>query len=157
MKIDKSIIFLIVLAALILSYFMFFYGSVEFNLRDESVSVNIYDTIDLREYIFEVKDNNKKNLNKKVKITANVEEPDKLEDGKLYIGDFSSKTVTYTLKYKFKTYTKTLEIRVIDDPNDPNFKPNYDYKGEENKDDAPNANVNNNLNNNQKKYLETLR
>lgn len=157
MKIDKSIIFLIVLGAVILLYFMLFYGKLDFNLKYEDVAVNIHDTIDLREYIGEVKDSNRKNLANKVKITVDVEEPDKFGNNKLYVGSFDNKTVTYTIKYKFKTYTKTLSIRVIDNPNDPNFKPNYDYKGSENNDDVPNKNVNNNLTEQQKAYIKSLK
>lgn len=158
MKIDKSIVFLIVLAALILGYFMFFYCDVKFELKDEVVRVNIYDTIDLKNYIYTAKDSTGKKLYNKVKITVDGGELDKFKNNKLFVGDFSNKTVTYKLKYKFKTFTKTLDIMVISDPNDPDFKPNPDYISEvENTDDVPEGNINSNLNEQQRKYLETLK
>ena len=155
MKISKSIIFLIVLASGILLYFMLFYGKANFELKQEIVMVNIHDTINLRDYI-SAKDINRKNLINKVKIEVDVDLPNKLENNKLYIGDFSPKTVTYTLKYKFKKYTKTLNVIVISDPMDPGFKPNYDYEDIENTDDVPNNQVNNSLTAEQKSYIDSL-
>ena len=157
-KIDKSIIFLIALGALICIYFMFFYGTVNFELKDSVVRVNIHDTIDLKSYIVKATNNNGKKLNNKIKINVNCGDVDEYKNEKLFIGDFSSKTVTYTIKYKFKTYEKTMDIIVINDPNDPDFKPNYDYESKNiNEDDKPQVNNNKNLTDQQKAYINSLR
>ena len=154
---DKSVIFLIVLAGLILGYFIFFYSEIKFELKDEIVSVNMHDTINLKQYLIKVTDNNRKDLTNRVKISVDMDANDKYENGSLYIGSASTKTVTYTLKYKFKTTKKTIEVVVITDPNDPDFNPNYDYESTTvNTDDVPNNNVNNNLTASQKKYIESL-
>ncbi len=157
MKVEKSVILLIALTALILGYFMFFYSDAKFEMKEELIEVNMHETIDLYSYINKAKDGNNKNLIKNITISVDGGSLDKLVDGKLYIGDISNKTVTYTLKYKFKKIKRTLDITVITDPNNPNFKANYEVSGEENTDDVPNKNVNKNLSETQKKYLETLK
>ncbi len=157
MKLDKSIILLIVVTLLILSYFVFFYSDIKFELKSELIEVNLHETVDLYQYVSKVKDGNNKNLITKLKISVDGGSLDKLSNHELYIGDVSNKTITYTLKYKFKTYTKTLDITVITDPNNPNFKPNYSADGVENTDDVPNHSVDKNLNAAQRNYLNSLK
>lgn len=153
---DKSIIFLIVLCALALGYFIFFYAPIEFEVSEEVISVNIYDSVSLKKYISKARGVNNKNLKNKVKITVDMGEKDSYKDDKLFIGDFSNKTVTYTLKYKFKTVKITMNIVVISDPTDPNYRIN-NYQGTDaNNDDIPNNQINDNLNSNQKSYVESL-
>ncbi len=153
---DKSVIFLIVLCALVLGYFIFFYAPIDFEVSEEIISVNIYDNVNLKNYISKARGVNNKNLKDTVKITVNMGEKDSFENDKLFIGDFSNKTVTYTLKYKFKTVKKTMSIVVISDPTDPNYRIN-NYQGTDvNNDDIPNNQINNNLNNNQKSYIDSL-
>ena len=158
MKIDKSIIFLIILGALIFVYFMLFYGTVNFELKDSVIRVNIHDTIDLKSYVLKVTNDKGKKLNKNISVDVLCSDTDEYKDGKLFIGDFSSKSVTYIVKYKFKTYKKTMDIIVISAPKDPDFRPNYDYKSTNtNEDDKPVVNSNSNLTDEQKKYIESLR
>lgn len=158
MKMDKSIIFLVVLGALIFLYFALFYTKIDFEISSEMVSVNIHDTINLKDYILKAKNENRKDLTNKVTISVVKGSSDTLKNGELFVGDFSTKTVTYTLKHKFKTVTRKLEILVITDPNDPDFKPNYDYTAtDENTDDVPDSKINSNLTESQKKYLESLK
>lgn len=158
MKIDKSIIFLITLGALIFIYFTFFNVTVNFELKDSVIRVNIHDTIDLKSYISRATNDRGKKLINKITISVEGGDIDQYKDEKLFIGDFSSKTVTYTLKYKFKTFKKTMDIIVINDPNDPDFKPNYDYESKNiNEDDKPQVNNNRNLTDEQKEYIESLK
>ena len=156
MKKDKSIILLLILGAIVFIYFAFFYVKIDFELTNEIVSVNLYDTVNLKEYIVKAKDNNGKNLINKVKISADRGDNDTLKKGELFIGDISGKTVTYTLKYKFKTVKRTLEVVVITDPNDPAFKANTNPNAEKNEHDVPDSKVNKNLTESQKKYVKSI-
>lgn len=156
MKMDKSIIFLLILGAIVFIYFTLFYVKIDFELTNEVISVNLYDTVNLKEYITKVKDNNGKNLINKVKISADRGDNDTLKNGELFIGDISGKTVTYTLKYKFKTVKRTMEIVVITDPRNPAFKANTNPNAEKNEYDVPNSKVNNNLTESQKKYIKSI-
>ena len=154
---DKSIIFLFVFAALVLGYFIIFYSKVEFELKSEYLYVNIHDTVNLKNQVLTAKDNSSgKRLIDKIRFSGDISKDDKLSDEYLYIGDFDNKTISYTLKYKFKTIKKTVTVIVITDPNDPAFKPNYDYEGGKNDDDIPNSNINSDLTNEQQKYIESL-
>ncbi len=158
MKIDKSIIFLLILGSLIFIFVMFFNVKVNFQLKESIARVNIHDTIDLKSYILKVTNENGKNLSKKISIEVLCSDADEYKDGKLFIGDFSSKSVTYVLKYKFKTFKQTMDIIVINDPSDSDFKPNYNYKSTNvNEDDKPVVNNNSNLTEQQKKYIESLK
>ena len=154
---DKSIIFLIVFAALILGYFIIFYSKIEFELKSEYLYVNIHDTVNLKSQVSTAKDSSSgKRIINKIKYSGDIIEDDKLNGEYLYIGDFDNKTITYTLKYKFRTIKKVVTVIVITDPNDPAFKPNYDYEGGKNDDDIPNSNVDSNLTEAQKEYIESL-
>lgn len=154
---DKAMIFLGIFAVLVLGYLILVYTKITFELKDDFLYVNIHDTVNLKSMVLRAKDNNNKNLLKKIKYSGVIGDDDKLDGELLYIGDFSTKNITYTLKYKFKTIKKTITIVVISDPNDPSFRPNYDYDSNDvNNDDTINTQVNTNLNNNQKKYVESL-
>lgn len=156
MKKDKSIIILFVVAGLILGYYILFGIKVKLELRSEYLYVNIHDTVDLRKAVDIAKGNNK-NLVNRIKYSGDIGDSDNLKNGNLYVGDFSQKTITYTLKYGLKTVKRTLIVIVISDPNDPAFKPNYDYVSTEtNEDDAPNNQVDNNLTDKQKEYINSL-
>lgn len=154
---DKAMIFLGIFAVLVLGYLILVYTKIAFELKDDILYVNIHDTVNLKSMVLRAKDNNNKNLLKKIKYSGIIGDDDKLDGELLYIGDFSTKTITYTLKYKFKTIKKTITIVVVSDPNDPSFRPNYDYDSKDvNNDDDINTQVNTNLSNNQKKYVESL-
>ena len=153
---DKSIIVLFVIAGLVLGYYILFGLKVKLELRSEFLYVNIHDTVDLRTTVAIAKGNNK-NLVNRIKYSGDIGDSDSLKDGHLYVGDFSQKTITYTLKYGLKTVKQTIIVIVISDPNDPAFKPNYDYVSTEiNEDDVPNNQVNNNLTDKQKEYINSL-
>ena len=154
---DKAMIFLGIFAVLIMGYLILVYTRITFELKDDILYANIHDTVNLKSMVLKAKDNNSKSLLNKIKYSGIIGDDDKLDGELLYIGDFSSKTITYTLKYKFKTVKKTLTVVVISDPNDSSFKPNYDYDSTDvNNDDAINTQVNTNLNSAQKKYVESL-
>ena len=154
---DKSLIFLGIFAVLIFGYLILVYTRITFELKDDILYVNIHDTVNLKSMVLKAKDNNNKNLINKIKFSGDIGEDDKLDGDLLYVGDFSSKNITYTLKHKFKTITRTITVVVISDPSDPSFKPNYNYNSTDiNNDDIPNTQVNTNLSNKQKQYVESL-
>lgn len=153
---DKSIIVLFVVAGLILGYYILFGIKLKLELRSEYLYVNIHDTVDLRKAVSIAKSNGR-NLVNKIKYSGDIGDSDSLKNGKLYVGDFSEKVITYTLRYGFKTVKTTLTVIVISDPNDPAFKPNYDYVSTDiNEDDIPNNQVNNDLSDKQKEYINSL-
>ena len=119
----------------------------------------MYDSIDLESYISEASDSNGKNLKNIVDIYVECDDEDVLDGNTLYVKSIGPKVAIYTLEKRNKKITKKLVIRVITDPNDKQFKPNYDKIESESKfndDDVPSNGGDSNLSEEQLKYLESL-
>lgn len=139
MKKSLLVIPFIVLVLLVLTILYKTY-SVTIKLTNDFIKVNIYDNINLRDYLVSATGKYGSDFTNDVTISVEYNKEDKLNGENLYIKGVGNKIVSYSVKKYGRTFTKTLEIRVIIDPNDPDFKPNYDEidKQEEfNNDDEP--------------------
>ena len=133
--------------------------SLSLELTKESIKVNMYDDINLEAYIVKASDSNGKNLRDKVKISVECDDEDILNGNNLYIKGIGPKVATYTVENKNRMVIKKLVIKVITDPNDNGFKPNYDKIESESKlntEDVPSSGGSSELTEEQLKYLESF-
>ncbi|MBO7079012.1 MAG: hypothetical protein J6W64_04280, partial [Bacilli bacterium] len=76
---DKAMIFLGIFAVLVLGYLILVYTKIAFELKDDILYVNIHDTVNLKSMVLRAKDNNNKNLLKKIKYSGIIGDDDKLD------------------------------------------------------------------------------
>lgn len=133
--------------------------SISLQLTEENIRVNMYDNIDLKSYIYKASDSTKKDLKDLVKISVECDDEDIFDGNTLYIKSIGPKVVSYSMEKRKKMITKKLVIKVIIDPNDKGFKPNYDKiesESEPNYDDVPNSGGDTNLSEEQLEYIRSL-
>lgn len=145
--------------AIILGYRLFWGYTINLQLSNEMIKVNIYDNIDLENYISKASDSIGKNLKGKVEISVECDEEDIINENNLYVKSIGPKVVTYKIENRNRTVVKKLVIKVITDPNDKGFKPNYDKIESEsqiNNDDEPNTGGDTNFSEEQLEYINSL-
>ena len=158
----STIIFLcalILVAILFLIYRLFFYYSIDLQLSEDNIKVNMYDEIDLKSFIYKAADNKKNNLKDIVELSVECDDEDVFDEKTLYIKGFGPKVITYTIEKRNKTVIKKLIIKVITNPNDSDFKPNddkIDSESEIDSDEIPNSGGDTNFSEEQLKYLDSL-
>ncbi|MDO4963247.1 MAG: hypothetical protein Q4E75_04030 [bacterium] len=135
--------------------------NITLNIKEDSIKVNLYDEIDVGSYLISAYDNKKNDLKDKVIISVEIGDNDLFENNKLFVNDIDTKVIKYTLESKNVVVEKKLIINVIIDPNDPEFKPNYDKiidnSSNETSDEVPEIIENSDLNSRQIEYLNSLR
>lgn len=158
-KTAVPLIILFVAIAVALIYRLFIDYSIDLQLSNESIRVNMYDYVNLEDYIYKAFDNNGKDLRGKIKISIECDEEDQVKDNILYVKGLGPKVVTYTIQSRNKTVVKKLVIKVIIDPNEDGFNPNYENiesESELNNDDVPKDGGSSDLTKEQLDYLKSL-
>ena len=129
---------------------------VNINLKGDIVEVNIFDKIDVKDYIVNVTDNRNNDLTNNVKISMETDEIDEVDGTNLFIKSYSDKVIKYTVSNNGNKVSKTLTIKVISDPNDENFNPNYDNNTEVNDYDKPDQPGDTNFTQEQQDYINSF-
>ena len=148
---------LFVAIVVVLVYKLFIDYSINLELKEYEIKANLYDTIDINSYISKVVDNKGKSLKDKVKISVEKDDVDELNDSILYIKGVGPKVINYSIQIRNKLVVKKLIIKVVTDPNDADFKPNYERIDSEstlNNDDVPTEGGSTDLTEEQLNYLK---
>lgn len=135
--------------------------NITLNIKQDTIKVNLYDELDVDKYLISAYDNKNNDLKDIVVISAEIGNNDVFENNKLYVNDIDTKVIKYTLESKNIVVQKNLIIKVITDPMDPEFNPNYEKiisnQSEENSDEIPDIENNSDLTSEQIEYLNSLR
>ena len=129
-------------------------------LSSNEIKVNLYDEINLINYIKTARDSKNKNIIDTVVITVDDDKEDIFENNILKVEGLGVKVVNYNLESNGKVISKQLIIKVITDSNDPDFKPNYETienESEINLEDEPSYGGDSNLTDEQINYLNKFR
>lgn len=132
---------------------------VTIELNEKVIKVNMYDEIDLNSYIKQAIDNNGKIFTDEISIVVDCDEEDIYENNTLIVKGTGVKEIIYSVKKYWKTFTNSVVITVITNPNDPDFNPNYSKINDEkevNNDDFTSKGGNSNLTKKQLDYLNSL-
>lgn len=158
----KKLLLIIPITVFILLIFVIVSKSynLDIKLTQTEIKVNMYDNIDLKDYIVEAVDKKGKILTDDIKISVECDDEDVLNDNNLFIKGSGTKVVTYYIKKLGRKFSSKLTINVITDPNDSDFKPNYDEiekQDDFNEDDDP-TDISDDLNitEEQRNYLNSL-
>ena len=132
---------------------------VTIELNEKVIKVNMYDEVDLNSYIKKIVDNNGNKITDNIAIAIDCDNEDIHNNNTLIIKGTGVKEITYSIKKFWKTYSNSLVIVVVTDPNDPDFNPNYSKINKEieiNSNEIPSKGGNSSLTKTQLEYLNSL-
>lgn len=129
---------------------------ININLVSETVEVNVYDRVDVKNYITSVTDSQNNNLIDNVKISIEADDLDEIEGTNIFIKSYSDKIVKYTVWNKGNRATKILTLKVLSDPNDENYNPNFNEEMPINDYDTPDNPGDKNFTQEQQDYINSF-